>query len=150
MTLFSIAPLMPRRPTLRHQLEQSIRHALAKAIAVARAELTQDQPLTLLPRAIFHERLTQAELLLLPDESWHRDIELRLRRAIAQHAFHEPDFSRMTSDDQTAVMEEAHLTLCVVLDAFRGHAVPLSASEMHMLVVEGEPEYEWHPRGSLP
>jgi stress-induced morphogen len=148
MTLSSVPHLMPRRP-LMYQLQQSIRLALAKAITVARGELLQDELFTRLPEAVKRERLTQAEFLLLPEGSWRRDIELRLRGAIAQHAFHEHDFSRMSTDDQEAVMEEAHLALNVVLDAFTGHARPLSSTEVHKLVVEGEPEYEWHPRGSI-
>lgn len=107
---------------------------LARTLAQCRRDLPPHGSLTGLPVEQQTELKALARLLIDPAAftAMREDMDLRLRRTLAQHV-HGSTFERLHADDQQEIVREAGLALGVVLQVLAGEVEPLPAWERDIL-----------------
>lgn len=108
---------------------------LARTLAQCRRDLPSHGSLTGLPVEQQTELKALARLLIDPAAftELREDIDLRLRKTLAQHV-HGSTFERLHVDDQQEIVREAGLALGVVLQVLAGEVEPLPAWERDILL----------------
>lgn len=108
---------------------------LARTIANCRHELPAAASLTSLPIDRQTELKAVARLLIYPEalSQARIDIELRLRKALAQHV-HGTTFERLHEDDRQEIATEAQLVLAVVTRVLAGDVEALPVWERELLL----------------